>query len=455
MTAEQTHFDLIVIGSGTAGSSAWYAARQLGRSVAVFEPDVLGGECPTFACVPTKALLHCAEVYETAKTASRFGIDVTGLSFDYARVKAWKDEVVSSTGAALGEQPYREMDVHLVRAAARFVATGAVEADGRRYTAERFLIATGAGQRMPPIEGIEQAGYITFRQAIDLTVLPRSLFILGGGAVGCEFAHLFNRFGTDVTIADRNERLLHAEDPEVGDLLADLFAHRGIDIRMSTTVLRAQRDGGQKRLTLERDGRQETLLVDEVLIATGKSPNVGLGLEAAGIEYDKDKGVTVDSTLRTTNPAVYAAGDVAGPYRFTHAASYQGYLACQNMFATDQRHVDYAAMPRCVFTSPEVAAVGLTEAQARAGGRDVRVGLTGIDASDRALTSGEMDGFVKVIADASGRLLGGAALAPHAGEFMQELALAIKLGATAEQLATTIHAFPTFSEALAAACAEV
>jgi pyruvate/2-oxoglutarate dehydrogenase complex dihydrolipoamide dehydrogenase (E3) component len=455
MTEERTHFDLIVIGSGTAGSSCWYAARQLGKSVAVFEQGVLGGECPTFACVPTKALLHCAEVYETARTAARFGTDATGLRFDYARVKAWKDEVVSKTGAALGEQPYREMDVHLVRAAARFLSPGEIEADGRRYTAERFLVATGASQRLPPVEGLGEAGYITFREAIDLTSVPQTLFVLGGGAVGCEFTHLFNRFGAQVTIADKNERLLHLEDAEVGELLADLFAHRGIDVRMGVTVERVVSEGAKKRVTLSRDGSTDSLLVDEVLVATGKSPNISLGLEAAGIEYDKTRGITVDDMLRTTNPAVYAAGDVAGPYRFTHAASYQGYLACHNMFSDEKRRADYGAMPRCVFTSPEVAAAGLTESQAREAGHDVWVGMAGVDASDRALTSGEMDGFVKVIADATGKLLGGAAVAPHAGEFMQELALAIRLGATAEQLATTVHAFPTFSEALAAACAEV
>jgi pyruvate/2-oxoglutarate dehydrogenase complex dihydrolipoamide dehydrogenase (E3) component len=197
------------------------------------------------------------------------------------------------------------------------------------------------------------------------------------------------------------------------------------------------------------------VLADELLIATGKTPNLDLGLEAAAIEFDPATGVKVDEALRTTNPRVFAAGDVAGPFRFTHAASYQGAIACNNMFSSEVERVDYGAMPRCVFTSPEVASVGLTEAQARERYDGVLTGMTGIDASDRALTSGEMDGFVKVVAAADGRLVGGVAVAPRAGEMIHELALAVRLSATAAQVASAIHAFPTFSEALGAACAEV
>jgi pyruvate/2-oxoglutarate dehydrogenase complex dihydrolipoamide dehydrogenase (E3) component len=454
MASSPNHFDLIVIGSGSAGSSCWYNARQLGKSVAVFDGGTLGGECPTYACVPTKALLHCAEVFETVRAAARFGIEAGSPGFDYSAVKAWKDHVVSQTGAALGEKPYEEMGVHLVRHHARFVAPGAIEAGGERYTADFFLISTGASQRMPEIEGLDEAGYITFKEAIDLTSLPRSIFILGGGAVGCEFTQLFSSFGVEVTLADRNERLLHLEDAEADEFLQHHFEHRGVSVLPGASVTAVTKEGGQKRVSLVRNGQSKSLLVDELLIATGKRPNIDLRLESAGVEYDAAKGVAVDEKLRTSNPRVFAAGDVAGPFRFTHAASYQGQLACNNMFAAEERVVDYAAMPRCVFTSPEVVAVGLTEAQARERFVDLRVGITGIDASDRALTSGEMDGFVKVVAAPDGRLLGGIAVAPRAGELMHELALAITLGATAKQVAAMIHAFPTFSEALGAACAD-
>jgi pyruvate/2-oxoglutarate dehydrogenase complex dihydrolipoamide dehydrogenase (E3) component len=292
---------------------------------------------------------------------------------------------------------------------------------------------------MPDVEGLEEAGYLTFREAIELTRAPQSLFILGGGAVGCEFAQLFSSFGVDVTLADRNDRLLHNEDPEAGDFLRRHFERRGVTVRPGAAFTGIRLEGGKKRFFLQQDGSSDSMLVDEVLIATGKAPNVDLGLENAGIEFDPARGVTVDPTLRTTNPRVYAAGDVAGPFRFTHAASYQGGIAAANMFGPSEQ--------------PEVASMGMTEAQAREQHGDVRIGRADLFENDRALTTGEREGFVKVVAAPDGRLLGGLACIPRAGEVIHELGLAIRLGATAQQVATTIHAFPTYSEALGAACA--
>jgi pyruvate/2-oxoglutarate dehydrogenase complex dihydrolipoamide dehydrogenase (E3) component len=452
MASTRNHFDLIVFGSGAASASCWSAAVQLGKRVAVFEPGLLGGECPNVACMPTKALLHCAEVYETAVGAERFGVRTGPVAVDYARVKAWKDEVVSHTGAALGDKPYADAGVALVRSRARFISPSEVEADGRVYTAERFLVATGAAQPRPDIPGLAETGYLISDQAIDLTALPASALILGGGAVGCEFAHLWSAFGARVTIADRNLRLLHKEDSEVGDFLAAHFRRRGVDVRLKAGIARVERTAAGKRVTLSPGG--DTVVVEEILVATGKAPNTDLGLNVAGIEFNRD-GIVVDETLRTTNARVYAAGDVVGPYRFTHAASYQGRVACDNMFGARRRRADYRAMPRCVFTSPEVAAVGETEQEARAKGTPIRVGRAGMDAADRALTGGRTEGFVKVIADASGRVLGGAVVGDRAGEVAQELALAVALSATAAQVAGAIHAFPTYSEALVAACQAV
>jgi dihydrolipoamide dehydrogenase len=454
VAAEQTHFDLIVIGSGSAASSCWYAARQRSKSVAVFESDTLGGECPTHACVPTKALLHCADVLDTLRGAQRFGIKAGTVDFDYGTVRAWKDEVVSQTGAALGEKPYLDMGVKLIRERASFQAPGAVKAGGRTYTAERFLIATGSSQSIPDLPGLAEAGFITFREAIDLEEPPRRLLILGGGPVGCEFTHLFSAFGSQVTIVDHNPRLLSDEDPEVGELMGSIFAQRGISLLTGYEAQEVGREGAAKRVRLQRERGSETIVVDEILVATGKVPNLDLGLEAAGIEYDEG-GVKVDDFLRTSNRLVYAAGDVAGPYRYTHSASYQGQVACYNMFEADKLRVDYGAMPRSVFSQPEVAAVGLTEAEARQRGLEPRVGFAEAADSDRALVTGSQWGFVKVLADSEGRLIGGALIGPRAGEVAQELALAVALGATAAQVAATIHAFPTFSETLAAACAAV
>src|SRR5262245_35610586 len=215
MGEHPVHFDLIVIGSGAAAASCWSAAAKMGKRVAVFEAEALGGECPNFACMPTKALLHCAEVYEAMLGAGRFGIETGPVSVDYARVKAWKDAVVSRTGAARGEQPYRDMGVGVVRERARFVSAARVEAKGRTYEADHFLVATGAAAVRPEIPGLHEAGYLTFREAIDLTAIPSSVLVLGGGPVGCEFSHLLSAFGSRVVLVDRNPRLLHREDGEI------------------------------------------------------------------------------------------------------------------------------------------------------------------------------------------------------------------------------------------------
>ncbi len=448
-------YDLIVIGTGAAGSAGWEVARRLGRSVAVFERDVLGGECPTFACVPTKALLHCAEVYRTILGAGEFGIDVSDVTFGYKRIKARKDEVVSHTGAAQGERPFVEAGAHLVRGEAKFVGPKEIEAGGERYTAGRFLIATGAGTRVPEIDGLSESGYITFREAIDLTELPSSILILGGGAVGCEFTELFASFGVEVTIVDHNLHLLSKEDPEVGLLLGELFRRRGVRVLTQATAQNVRREDGRKLVTITHSDGSEPIAVDEILVATGKAPHLNLGLDAAGVCYD-EKGIEVDETLRTSNPNVYAGGDVVGPYRFTHAGSYQGWLAVNNAFLprADRVKADYSAMPRCVFTSPEVATIGLTEREAREQGVAASIGFVEIAEASRADTASELDGFVKVIANSDGKIVGASIVAARAGEMLHELAVAMTVGATTYQIASTVHAFPTFSEAVQMACAQ-
>jgi pyruvate/2-oxoglutarate dehydrogenase complex dihydrolipoamide dehydrogenase (E3) component len=449
MAFDADHFDLIVIGSGAAAASCWSTAARMGKRVAVVEAEALGGECPNFACMPTKALLHCAGVYEAAVGAGKFGIEIGSVSLDYRGVKTWKDAVLSRTGAALGEQPYRNMGVVVIRGRARFVSPDAVEASGRVYKAEHFLVATGASPHRPQIAGLREAGYLTFREAIDLTALPSSVLVLGGGPVGCEFSYLLSAFGSRIVLVDRNPRLVHREDAEVGTFLAEHFRRRGVDVRLNTGVARVERVAQGARVTLSPG--DERITVERILVATGKTPNTDLGLEVAGLEYNQD-GIVVDETLRTTNPHVHAAGDVIGPYRFTHAAAYQGRLACDNMFGVRRRRADYSAMPRCVFTSPEVATVGLTEQEAHDKGMAVRIGQARMHENDRAIITGREEGFVKVIADRTGRLLGGAIVADRGGELAQELALAISLGATASQLAESIHAFPTYSDALVSAC---
>ena len=346
------------------------------------------------------------------------------------------------------------MGVTLVKEYARFVAPDAIEAGGRRYTAERFLISTGASQGIPSVDGLAEAGYLTFKDAIDLPGVPESIFVMGGGAVGCEFPHLFSTFGARVTITDRNDALIHGEDHEVGGLIARLFEERGVEVLLETQVRRVDREGNRRRVTYERKGVRDSVLVDEVLIATGKAPNVHLGLEAAGIDYDERKGVTVDAS-----PAYFERARLRRRRR--HGAVP---LHARGRLPGDaglRRHVRPPSQHRL----PGNAALrlhfprGRDRGSHRDGGACEEPRRTNRPRRDRRdgprSDVGQMDGFVKVIADAQGKLLGGAIVCARAGEVVHELALAIQLGATAEQVASTIHAFPTYSEALAAACAEV
>jgi mercuric reductase len=447
-------YDLIVIGSGSAASSGWLYASSLGKRVAVFEKDVLGGECPTFACVPTKALLHSAEVRAAALAAGRFGVHVPNAHADYSAVKRWKDLVVSRTGAARGEAPFEEAGVDLYRREARFVSADEVEAGGSRFRASSFLVATGSVPRIPAVPGLAEAGFLTFRDAIDLTDAPERVCILGGGPVGCEFAQIFNSFGVEVFLVNRPDRLLAREDPEVGELLGSLFSERGVNVFLGATATRVEVSEGAKTVVIQHGQHQTRIGVDQILVATGKQPALDLGLDRAGIEYSEG-GITVDAHLRTTNPSVFAAGDCVGPYKYAHAASYQGRVAVHNAFHEHQVSPDYTGMPRCVFTSPEVATAGLTEREVQEQDIPYRVGLAGIGSLGRANTTEEFDGFVKVLAREDGRLLGAAIVSPRAGEMIHELVLAIRTGLTAADVARTIHAFPTFSEAIGEACARV
>ena len=445
-------FDLIVFGSGAAAASCWHTAVRMGKRVAVIESDVLGGECPTFACMPTKALLHCAEVFETVARAGEFGVSTGSVSLDYSKVKAWKDAVVSRTGAALGEKPYQDMGVTVIRGRARFVSPSEIEVNGRVYEADRYLVATGSSPVRPAIPGLPEAGHLTFREAIDLTDLPRSMLVLGGGPVGCEFTHLFSAFGTRVVLADRNPRLVHREDPEVGDFLADRFRHRGVDVRLKTAVTRVDRVPGGKQVALSPGRRAH--------------------------RRRRDPGGHRQDPQHRPRPR-------RRRHRARQARDHRGRdapdLECASLRRRRRRrpaplhprrllpgpggvreHVRLAPPPRGL---PRHAPVRVHLAGGGGGGVDraggpradtaVLVGRASMADNDRAITAGRRDGFVKVIADRDGRLLGGAIVAERGGEVAQELALAIALGATAAQLAGAVHAFPTYSEALVAACLAV
>ncbi len=447
-------FDVIIIGTGSGGGVASHMLNKAGKKVAVVEQERIGGECPNYGCVPTKALLQAAETYNTVKKAGDFGIKVGNVSVDYPAIKAWKDTAVRHTGTDEGAESYKNDGITVIKGHAHFIDEWTLSVHGKRFTAYQFLIATGTHDLIPPINGLKESGYIGYRQALDLEKPPKKLFIIGGGAIGCEFAHIFASFGSEVHIAEFAERLLAKEDKEIGELTEAIFEANGISVHVESKVIKVEKKGSQKIVTFEKLGKNHKVTVDEILLAAGKAPNIDLGLENANVKFDR-KGINVTREMKTTNPHIYAAGDVTGGYMFTHVASYQSRIAAQNMSSNLKHLAKYNAVPRCVFISPEVASVGATEEELKQKKIKYQVGAIPLSNASRSNTSQEDTGFVKILANKKGVVLGASIVAPRAGEMIHELALAIQWKMKASKIQYTIHAFPTWSQAVRMAASKI
>ncbi len=448
-------FDLIVIGTGAGGGVAAHIAAAKHKRVAVIEQEKLGGECPNYGCVPTKAILQAAETYKTVQNAGEFGINIKSVTVDFPAIKKWKDEAVKNTGTDEGKSAYEADGITVIEGHAHFLDPWTLSVKGTRYTAHTFLIATGTHDFIPPINGLKESGYIGYRQALELTALPKKLCVIGGGAIGSEFTHYFSTFGTEVQIIEFAPRLIAREDEEMSDLLQALFEEKGVSVHTESKVVKVEKKGAQKVVSYEQHGKIFKITVDEVLLASGKVPNTDLGLENAHVDYNARHGIEVDHYMQTSMPHIYAAGDVTGGYMFTHVASYQSRLAAQNMFSSLKHAADYRAVPRCVFVAPEFAAVGATEAELKAKGKKYQVAAVPTSVIGRANTSQEDTGFVKIIADKKGRILGASIVAPRAGEMIQELVLAVQWRMKASKIDYSMHAFPTWSQAVRLCAAKI
>jgi dihydrolipoamide dehydrogenase len=448
-------YDVIVIGTGSGGGVGAHMLNRNGKKVAVVEQEKMGGECPNYGCIPTKALLQAAETLHTVKRAADFGIKVSGKAeVDYPALKAWKDKAVWNTGTHAGEATYKADGITVLKGHAHFIDPWTVSIKGKRYTAKRFLIASGTSDFVPPISGLKEAGYIGYREALEFTKPPQKLFIIGGGAIGCEFTEIFSSFGVDVHVAEFADRLAGKEDPEVGELIQALFEQKGVTVHVGSKVVKVEKKGSQKVVYVETHGKITKVTVDEVMLAAGKVPNTDLGLENAGVVYSRG-GIQVNKEMQTTTEHIYAAGDVTGGYMFTHTANYESRIAAQNMFSALKHHADYRAVPRCIFISPEVAAVGMTEAELKEKGIEYQVGITSTGWLGRANTSQQDTGFVKILANKKGVLLGASIVAPRAGEMIHELTLAIQWKMKASKIQYTIHAFPTWNQAIRSAAGKI
>jgi len=452
--AEQ-ELDLIVIGSGPGGYVAAIRAGQLGMKVAVVEKDArYGGTCLLRGCIPTKALLHTAELLEQIREAGSQGIDVGEPSLDIGRAMDRKEEVVSKNARGV-EFLFKKNKVEGIRGTGRLAGAHEVEVEDPEggkttYRAKNILIATGSVPREIPPAPVDGDKIITSDHVLELREVPESLVVLGAGAVGTEFASIYRSFGSDVTLVEMLPRALPGEDEEVSKELERNLKKRKIKVKTGTKLAAAETTDAGVRVTLESDKGEETVEASKLLVAIGRAPvSRGLGFEEAGVEIDDRGYLVVDEMMRTTVGHIYAIGDVVDTPWLAHVASAEGILAVEHMAGKDVRPLDYEQVPMVTFCDPEVAHVGLTEAQAKERGYEVAVGKFPFTALGKAVISGKTAGFVKIVRDTKyDEVLGVHIIGIHATDLIAEACAALHLETTNQELIETIHAHPTLGEAM-------
>ena len=441
-----TRYDLVVLGGGAAGLTAARLCASLGGRVALVEQaQQPGGDCLFSGCVPSKSLIASAKLAHSMRTAGRLGLEPIEPDVDFARVMERVADVIWRAGEPDRVATLQSLGVEVVQGAGRFARPGVVEVAYRELAYRTALIATGSRATVPPIPGLADVGALTNETLWDLRELPKRLAVLGGGPVGVELAQAFARLGSHVTIVEADAELLPREDPEAGRFVAQTLESEGVVVHRAARAERVQRVGDGTGLLIAAGAQIE---FDSLLVALGRSPLIdGLGLENVGVQLTDSGAVRVDDQLRTTGDRIWAAGDVTGQLNFTHVAGYHAIVATANALLRARRRVDHSTIPWVTFTDPEVARVGLTEVQARERlGSEPLVFRYSYEDSDRALTTAEAHGFVKLVSDRRGRMLGATIVAPSAGESIAEVARLVGEGAKLAALSQQVHAYPTYAE---------
>lgn len=445
-----TIYDVIVIGTGPGGYHAAIRAAQLGKRVLAVEAEYVGGVCLNVGCIPTKALLHAAEELEGIKHGSAFGLEVKEARLDHKKLGGWRDGIVKKLTGGVS-QLLKGNKVELKTGFARFVDKNTIEVGGERVQGKTFIVATGSEPNTLPGFEVDQKDIVDSTGALRIEdKFPKRMLCIGGGAIGLEFAQVYKRMGAEVTVIEFMGQILPAADPETAGLLAKILTKQGIAIRTNTKGVKVERKKDGLHVTLEdvKSGQQDTLVVDKILVATGRRPRgKGLGLEAIGVVVDERGYVPTNEKMETNVPDIYAIGDVTRPPLLAHKAMKEGLIAAENA-AGGNAVMDYQ-IPNVVYTSPEWAAVGMTEEEAAKAGYKVKVGKFPLAASGRAMTLDATEGLIKLIGDAeTDLLLGGHIVGPSASDMIAEIALALEMGATVTDVALTVHAHPTLSEGI-------
>jgi len=437
-------YNLVVIGAGPAGLVAAAGAAGLGARVALVERHLMGGDCLNFGCVPSKALLSAAHSVYDARQSEKFGFTFKNAgTLDFAKVMADLRKKRNDLAHHDSVQRFTDLGIDVFLGDGKFISPNCVEVSGKKLNFHRAVIATGARASLPPISGLAEATPLTNETLFSLVELPKRLIIIGAGPIGCEMAQSFCRFGTEVTLVEMADRILPTEDPDASGILTQKLEQEGVNILLNATVTQAENSGPYKTVTVN-DNILET---DEILVAAGRMPNVeGLNLDAAAVDHHRG-GVTVNDRLQTTNPKIYAAGDICSAFQFTHSADAMAKIILQNALFFGRKKVSDLIMPWATYTSPEVAHVGMTAQEAAEQGDKIITLTTQMSEVDRAILEDETEGFARVhVEKKSGRILGATMISSHAGESITQMALAITSGLKLSAIGATIHPYPIQAE---------
>ncbi|KMY66793.1 mercuric reductase [Desulfocarbo indianensis] len=446
----QGRYNLVVLGAGTAGLVCAAGAAGLGAKVALVERRFLGGDCLNLGCVPSKALLRSARAVGEIARAESLGLKTAGgVAVDFPAVMERMRRIRAQISAHDSAARFLELGVDVYLGTGRFIGPDALQVDGKTLQFAKAVVATGSSPGGLPFQGLKETGYLTNETVFDLAELPASLAVLGTGPIGCELAQAFQRFGSRVVMVGRSGQIMTREDPEAAQLVAQALVRDGLDLRLETGVNRVAFENGRKALYLQTPNGEERIEAAEILVGAGRKPRVqGLGLQEAGVEFDPKRGVLVDDQLRTSNKNIFAAGDVCLAHKFTHTADAAARIVIQNALFAGSAKLSRLIVPWCTYTDPEVAHVGLYPREIEAQGKKPQTFRVDFAELDRALAD-DAEGFVKIhVEQGRDAILGATIVAPHAGEMISEVTVAMAGGVGLKTLASIIHPYPTQAEAL-------
>lgn len=444
-------YNLVVIGAGSGGLVAAAGTAGVGGKVAIIERGLIGGDCLNVGCVPSKTIIRSARVMGDLAKARKYGVHIPDdVRVDFARVMERVREVRAEISHHDAASRFEGLGIDVYFGEGRFSGTNTIEVGGQTLQFSKAIIATGSSPFHLPLEGLGEAGYLTNETVWNLTTLPRRLAVIGAGPIGAELAQSFRRLGSEVVLFDIAPHVLGREDAEAGAIVQEAFVQEGIVLKLGAKISHVSKGDEGKAVAFELDGVRDEVVVDEILVAAGRVANIQtLNLDAAGIAYHK-RGVTVDDTLKTTNPNVYAVGDVASKYQFTHVADAMARMAVQNaLFPGPKQKMSKVVIPWVTYTDPEVAHVGLYPHEAEEQGIAIETFKESIPRTDRGLADGEEAGFVKIhVKKGSDKIVGATIVTSHAGEMINELTLAMSAGIGMKKLSTVVHPYPTQAEAI-------